>query len=96
MPHAGNYAQAKDHAKAKYAFFVHAIVYVAVMLVLVITNMLTSPENNWSIWPFLGWGIAVALHGARVFMSANKNTIVDALTEDELKRSNANKSEGGR
>ncbi len=87
MTHADTYASARARAEAKYRFYVHAAIYVAVMTLLVVVNMLTSPESSWSIWPLLGWGLAVAIHGARVFLPSGKGKIVDALTEHEMKRS---------
>ena len=86
MSHEDNYSKARARAEAKYAFFVHAVVYIAVMLLLLIINLLTSPGTLWFIWPLLGWGLAVTLHGARVFLLADKNAIVDALTERELRQ----------
>lgn len=81
------YQKARGRAEAKYQFYVHVAVYVAVMVLLVVINMITSPEANWSIWPLLGWGLAVVLHGLRVFVLGGKSAIVDAMTEDELKKS---------
>ncbi|MDJ0630176.1 MAG: 2TM domain-containing protein [Rhodobacter sp.] len=96
MPQRENYDWARARAEAKYKFFVHVAVYVAVMALLVVINILTSPGTNWSIWPLIGWGFAVALHGARVFLFASRNTIVDALTDDELRHTSDIKRDNGR
>lgn len=88
-----DYEGARGRAKAKYGFFVHAVVYTAAMVLLVVINLLTSPETLWFVWPLIGWGIAVALHGARAFLLADENTIVDALTERELKQSGTGKND---
>ena len=96
MPQTENYERARARAEAKYGFFVHVVVYVAVILLLVIINMLTSPGTTWFIWPLLGWWLAVALHGARVFLFADRYTIVDALTEHELRCSSADKRDDGK
>ncbi len=95
MTRTEEYARARQRAEAKYGFFVHAGVYVAVMVLLVAINVFTSPGAPWSIWPMMGWGLAVALHGIRVFRLGGKNTIVDALTEDELRRSGADRRNDG-
>lgn len=87
MPRNEDYARARERAEAKYGFLVHAVVYAAVMLLLLIINLLTSPGTLWFIWPLLGWGLAVVLHGARVFLLADRNAMVDALTERELRHS---------
>lgn len=83
------YQKARDRAEAKYQFLVHAIVYAAVMLLLVVINLLTSPGTLWFIWPLIGWGLAVTLHAARVFLLADRDSIIDAMTQDELRRSGA-------
>ncbi len=83
------YERARGRAEAKYGFFVHAVVYAAVMLLLVAINMLTSPGTVWFIWPLLGWGLAVVLHGARVFLMADRDAILDVMTERELRRTDA-------
>jgi hypothetical protein len=85
---------ARGRAEAKYRFFLHAGVYAAVMVLLVIINLVTSPGEFWFIWPLIGWGFAVALHGVRVYLLADKDVIVDALTERELRHLQANKTFG--
>jgi len=95
MPEPENYRQARRRAEAKYGFFVHAAIYIAVMVLLVIINMFTSPGTIWFIWPLTGWGLAVALHGTWVFLLADGNTIIDALTERELRHSATDKRDEG-
>ena len=87
MTQADAYTKARQRAEAKYGFFVHAAVYAAVMALLVVINLVTSPGTVWFIWPLLGWGFAVALHGMRVYLLADRNEIVDVLTESELRQS---------
>ena len=95
MTQTDEYAKARARAEAKYTFFVHAGVYAAVMVLLVIINPVTSPQVAWFVWPLIGWGFAVALHGMRVFLLTDKNVIIDALTEHELRNSSAVKTDGG-
>lgn len=95
MQQGEDYERARARAKAKYGFFVHAIVYAAVMVLLVVINLLTSSGTLWFVWPLIGWGLAVALHGAQVFLLADKNTIIDTLTERELKQSGTEKNDKG-
>ncbi|MBV2361517.1 2TM domain-containing protein [Thalassococcus sp. CAU 1522] len=82
-----NYEKARGRAEVKYAFFAHVGVYAAVMVLLVIVNLLTSPGTMWFVWPLMGWGLAVALHAARVYLLADRESIVDALTRRELRDS---------
>lgn len=95
MPQTKDYEQARRRAEAKYGFFVHVVVFAAVMLLLVVINLLTSPGTFWFIWPLLGWGIAVVLHGARVFLLGERDTIIDAMTEHELRKSGTHKLDKG-
>ena len=89
MTQSDAYAKARGRAKAKYEFFVHASVYAAVMVLLVLINLVTSPGEIWFVWPLIGWGFAVVLHGVRVFLLEDKNVVIEKLTERELRRSAA-------
>lgn len=95
MPQTRDYECARRRAEAKYRFFVHATVYVAVMVLLIVINMLAIPGTIWFVWPLMGWGLAVALHGARVFLLGDRNTIVDALTKRELTHSGTGEPDKG-
>lgn len=44
----------------------HLTVYFAVVLVLVVVNMTTMPENPWFMWPMVGYGGVLAVHAAYV------------------------------
>ncbi|MEP1209267.1 MAG: 2TM domain-containing protein [Rhizobiaceae bacterium] len=88
------YAKARKRAEANYGFFIHAGVYAAVMALIVVINLVTSPQQIWFVWPLIGWGFAVVLHGVRVFLLADKNLILDAMTEKELRKSSASKKFG--
>ena len=43
---------------------IHATVYVAVNIMLVVIWALTSTEHPWFVYPLLGWGIGLAAHTA--------------------------------
>ena len=53
---------ARVRTNAKLGFYLHAAIYVVVMLVLFAINALSS-SKPWSIYPLLGWGLGVAIHG---------------------------------
>jgi len=96
MTQTEEYAKARERATAKYGFFVHAGVYAAVMILLVFINLVTSPRAIWFVWPLIGWGFAVVLHGVRVFLLADKNVVIEKLTARELRRSSAGEIDGDR
>jgi len=77
---------ARARAVAKYGFYKHLIVFISVNLLFLIINLIVTPDYLWSIWPFVGWGLAVVLHAFRVFVFSDRNRIVDRLTEQELRR----------
>ncbi len=84
MEQTPEFQRARARAQAKVGFFVHVGIFVGVMVLLVIINLLTSPAQLWFIWPLMGWGLAVAIHGARIFLKADKEAIVDALAVREM------------
>lgn len=95
MPHTDEYAKARRRAAHKYRFFVHVAAYAGVMGMLVVINQVTSAESLWFVWPLIGWGPALALHGMRAFLMGDRNEIVDALTERELRQSGMEEAEEG-
>lgn len=48
-------------------FYIHLFNYLVVMVALVVINLTTNPQTLWVVWPALGWGLGVLLHGAQVF-----------------------------
>lgn len=63
--------EAMEYVRDVKGFYVHAIQYGVVMIGLLILNLITSPGYLWVIWPALGWGIGVAMHGLSVFEVIN-------------------------
>ncbi|OLT45104.1 hypothetical protein BJF86_10510 [Serinicoccus sp. CNJ-927] len=52
--------------EARKEFTLHLAVYWIVMTLLVLIWLVTSGwgEYFWPIWPMMGWGVGVAIHGA--------------------------------
>ncbi|MCD4722618.1 MAG: 2TM domain-containing protein [Desulfobacula sp.] len=48
-------------------FYTHLITYAIVIVGLFALNLITSSDYLWAIWPALGWGIGVSIHGINVF-----------------------------
>ena len=57
---------ARKRAGAKMGWFIHATVYVLVNLVLGALSF--SLGHRWAVFPFLGWGLGLAIHGVVVFL----------------------------
>jgi hypothetical protein len=65
--------------RAKRAFGLHAMVYVAVNLFLIVVWALTGRGDFWPIWPVLGWGVGLAVHYWTVFFKR-------PISEEEIRR----------
>ena len=50
-------------AKESYAFRIHRRIYLLVVAFLVVIWALSGGGYFWPIWPAMGWGLAVAIHG---------------------------------
>jgi transcriptional regulator with XRE-family HTH domain len=60
-------ALALAHVRKLKGFYFHLMLYGVVICFLAIVNLVTYPRYLWFIWPALGWGIGIAIHGLRVF-----------------------------
>lgn len=47
-------------------FYIHLFFYVMIIALLFLINIMTSREYIWAVWPMLGWGVGVFLHGVTV------------------------------
>jgi hypothetical protein len=53
--------------KKQAGFYRHALKYVVIVALLGAVNAVASPHYWWSMWPALGWGIGLAVHGLSVY-----------------------------
>ena len=79
--------------KASREFLVHAVVFAAVMVLLIVINRVTQPGTLWFIWPLLGWGLAVVLHWVRVFLLPDGTNTAGASTDRALHRAGESRSD---
>ena len=77
---------ARKRAKAKTGFYIHLIVYIIVNILLVSIWYITldSSEFPWFVFPLIGWGIALVIHGIVTFVTSSGNSLEDRMTEREL------------
>jgi hypothetical protein len=73
---------ARRRAGAKLGFYIHALVFVLVNLLMAVLS--ASSGRNWAIYPALGWGLGLAIHGAVVFMVTGG--MMDRLVEHERRQ----------
>ena len=74
---------ARRRAGMKLGWYIHACVYVLVNLFLVVAA--TSRGHTWAMYPLLGWGLGLLIHGAVVFFLAPGNAFYERLLERERK-----------
>lgn len=74
---------ARRRAGAKMGWYIHALVYVLVNLLLIV--LATSSGQNWYVFPLLGWGLGLLIHGAVVFLVAPGGDLHERLVERERK-----------
>jgi hypothetical protein len=72
---------AHKRARAKLGWYIHAMVYVAVNLLLAALSALSG--RHWAVFPAIGWGIGLAVHGAVVFLVAGGAGLHERLIQRE-------------
>lgn len=82
-------------------FLVHAIVYGAIMAMLLLINLLAWNGMLWMMFPAIGWGAFLAIHGGLAYLTANagvSNRMVERAREPlptpAFRKPNLNTPEG--
>ena len=74
---------AHQNAKLKVEFRIHLVVYLAINIFLVIINISLTPEYHWVIWPVMGWGLGIIIHGINVHFFTSSN-FKDRMIQKEM------------
>lgn len=77
---------ARRRAAAKLGWYIHATVYTGVNLLLLAISEVGFGERRWSIFPVLGWGLGLALHGISVFLLGAGSPLRERLVQRERDR----------
>ena len=77
---------ARRRAGAKMGWYVHACVYVLVNLFLLAISEYGFGQRRWTVFPVLGWGLGLALHGISVFVLGTGSGLRERLIEKERER----------
>jgi hypothetical protein len=75
---------ARKRAAAKLGWYIHATVYLAVNLLL--TALSVRSGHHWAVFPALGWGLGLAIHGAVVFLTLPGSGLHERLLQQERAR----------
>jgi len=77
---------ARQRAGAKLGWYIHASIYVLVNLLAFSMSQQAFGGRSWSIYPVLGWGLGVALHGISVFVLGNGSGLRERMVQRERER----------
>lgn len=77
---------ARRRAGAKMGWYVHATVYVLVNVLLLAISQHGFGHRPWSVFPVLGWGLGLALHGLSVFVLGKGGTLRERMVDRERER----------
>ena len=77
---------ASKRAGAKLGWYIHAAVYVLVNLFILAMSQYGFGTRPWSVFPLLGWGLGLALHGVSVFVLGSGSGLREHLVRKERER----------
>lgn len=75
---------ARKRAGAKLGWYIHALVYVAVNALLALLSM--RSQHAWALFPALGWGLGLLIHGAVVWLALPGSGLRAQLEQQERQR----------
>ncbi len=75
---------ARRRAGMRMGWLAHLLVFVAVNLLLAVVA--ASSGRNWAVFPLLGWGLGLAIHGGVVFLVTGGLGLQDRLVQKERER----------
>ena len=87
---------ARKRAGAKLGWYVHAAAFVVVNLALFAMSRYAFGTRPWSVFPLLGWGLGLVLHGISVFVLGTGSGLRERMVQREreaLQREQAQKHE---
>ena len=79
-------ALARKRAGAKLGWYAHATVYVLANIVIFAMSGYAFGTRPWSVFPLLGWGLGLALHGVSVFILGSGSNLRERLVQQERER----------
>jgi uncharacterized membrane protein YecN with MAPEG domain len=78
------YEKAKKRVEELKKFYGNLVTYIVINIMLVIINLVTSPDNLWFYWVSIFWGIGILLHASKVFILKGK-FLGEAWEEKKIK-----------
>lgn len=85
---------ARRRAGAKLGWYAHAAVYLVVNLFLFALSEYGLGQRRWSIYPMIGWGLGLLLHGVAVFLLGSGSGLRERMIEKERERLRHERGQG--
>lgn len=76
-------ALARKRAGAKLGWYTHAAVYVLVNVAMFMMSRYAFGTRPWSVYPLIGWGLGLALHGVSVFVLGKGGSLRERMIQRE-------------
>ena len=67
-----NYEEARARVHQLRSFYMSLITYLIVNVLLIVVNVLTSPDNLWFYWVTIFWGVGILFHAMTIFVGKGK------------------------
>ncbi len=77
---------AQRRASAKLGWYLHLTIYVLVNLTMLALSDHAFGHRPWSVFPLLGWGLGLVLHGISVFVLSSGSSLREHLVRKERER----------
>ncbi len=77
--------RAKRRVGLKTGFMTHALIYLLVNLGLFAANLFNGGQR-WHVFPLLGWGLGLAIHGIVTFIALRGEGLRERMLADEVER----------
>ena len=75
---------ARKRASAKMGWYIHASIYIVVNLVLAVLSAMSA--RHWAVYPAIGWGLGLAVHGIVVFLRIGGAGLHERMVQRERRR----------
>jgi len=62
-----SYKRAKERVKELKGFYSHLTIYILINILLIVINLVTSPQSLWFYWVTVFWGIGILIHAWNIF-----------------------------
>lgn len=80
------YERIERKIEEKLGFYIHLAAYILVNGLLIAINLMASPGTYWFVWPLIGWGVGVILHGLSIFVFGSGSALRQRMIDAEIKK----------